>query len=94
MIQVCSSAFYLIPAEMVDDHHADEDDEHAEALEGENSQTKNAVLSNHTGGVVFTVGAAFLTGQTVARRSLVHVRAKVHRFNFSVSPCERRKQKE
>lgn len=57
---------YLIPAKVVDEHHANKDDQQAEALEGEHGHAKSAVLSGHTGGVVLAVGAALLARQAVA----------------------------
>lgn len=64
---------YLVPAKVVDEDHAEEDGEQAEALEGQNGQAEGAVLLRHAGGVVLAVGAALLTGQAVAGRALVSV---------------------
>lgn len=66
---------YLVPAKVVDEDHAEEDGEQAEALEGQNSQAESAILLRHAGGVVLAVGAALLTRQAVAGRPLVSVRA-------------------
>lgn len=64
---------YLVPAEVVDEDHAEEDGEQAEALEGQNGQAESAILLRHTGGVVLAVGAALLAGQAVVGRPLVGV---------------------
>lgn len=64
---------HLVPAKVVDEDHAEEDDQQAEALEGQNSQAESAVLLRHTGGVVLAVGAALLAGQAVVGRLLVGV---------------------
>lgn len=66
---------YLVPAKVVDEDHAEEDGEQAEALEGQDRQAEGAVLRRHAGGVVLAVGAALLAGQAVAGRALVSVRA-------------------
>lgn len=50
---------------MVDEDHANEDDQQAEALEGEDGHAESAVLLDHTGGVVLAVGAALLTRQAI-----------------------------
>lgn len=62
---------HLVPAEVVDEDHADEDDQQAETLEGEHGQPQGAVLLGHAGGVVLAVGAALLARQAVAGRVLL-----------------------
>lgn len=57
---------YLVPAKVVDEYHANEDNQQAEALEGKHGQAEGAVLSCHTGGVVLAVGTALLAWQAVA----------------------------
>lgn len=74
---------------MVDEHHANEDNEHAEALEGKHGHAKSAVLSCHAGGVVLTVGAALLARQAVAGGPLVCVGAAVCSFSLPPHPCQR-----
>lgn len=72
---------------MVHEHHADEDDEDAQALEGEHSQAQGAVLTGHAGRVVLTVGAALLAGQAVAGRPLVSTRTSARRFPLRPRLC-------
>lgn len=57
---------HLVPPKVVDEHHADEDDQPTEALEGEHGHAEGAVLSRHAGGVVLAVGTALLAWQAVA----------------------------
>lgn len=64
---------YLVPAEVVDEDHAEEDEQQAEALEGQDGQAEGAVLLRHAGGVVLAVGAAPLAGQAVVGGALVCV---------------------
>lgn len=82
---------YLVPAKVVDEDHAEEDGEQAEALEGHNSQAESAVLLRHAGGVVLAVGAALLTGQAVVGRPLVSVWATFCSSSFF---SRRKKQQE
>lgn len=65
---------YLVPAKVVDEDHAEEDEQQAEALEGQDGQAESAVLLRHAGRVVLAVGAALLAGQAVVGRALVCVR--------------------
>lgn len=58
---------------MVDEDHAEEDEQQAEALEGQDGQAERAVLPHHAGGVVLAVGAALLAGQAVIGGALVCV---------------------
>lgn len=77
-----------MPAKVVDEYHANKDNQQAEALEREHSQAKSAVLSCHTGGVVLAEGTAFLTWQTVAGRPLVRIGTAVCSFSLS-HPCQK-----
>lgn len=83
----------LIPAKVVDEYHANEDDQQAEALEGKHGQAKGAVLSCHTGSVVLAVGAALLAGQAVAGRPLVRIGAAVRSFPLPSHLCEEQDEK-
>lgn len=72
---------------MVDEHHADEDDQHAEALEGDHGQAEGVVLSRHAGRVVLAVAAALLAGQAVAGGPLVRVGAAADRLPLPPQSC-------
>ncbi len=85
----CVKDTYLIPAKVVDEYHANEDYEQAEALEGEHGHAKSAVLTCHTGGVVLAVGAALLARQAVAGRPLVRIGTAVGTFPLSPHPCQK-----
>lgn len=71
---------------MVDEDHAEEDHQQAEALEGQDGQAESAVLLRHTGGVVLAVGAALLAGQAVVRGALVCVRTAFRSRSFPPRP--------
>lgn len=75
---------------MVDEHHADEDDQHAEALEGDHGHAEGAVLPRHAGGVVPAEGAALLARQAVAGGALVGVGAAVGSLPLPPHPCQSR----
>lgn len=68
---------HLVPAEVVDDHHADKVHQHTQDLEGEYGHAQGAVASSNTGRVILAVGTALLTGQAVAGRPLGQVRTPV-----------------
>lgn len=86
---------HLVPAKVVDEDHAEEDDQQAEALEGQNSQAESAVLLRYTGGVVLAVGAALLAGQAVVGGPLVGVWATFWSCSFIPGgKTDRRKNKE
>ena len=55
---------YLVPAEAVDQHHAGEQQQHAQALEGQHSQAQGAVVPGQAGGVVPAVRAPLRAGHT------------------------------
>lgn len=74
---------------MVDEYHADEDDQQAETLEGEDGHAEGAVLSRHTRRVVFAEGAALLTRQAVAGRALVCIGTAVCSFAFPPRLCRK-----
>lgn len=84
---------YLIPAKVVDEYHANEDDQQAETLEGEHGHAKSAVLSRHTRRVVFAEGAALLTRQAVAGRTLVCIGTAVCSFAFPPHLCRKNMMK-
>lgn len=71
---------------MVDEDHAYEDNQQAEALKREHGHAKSAVLSCHTGGVVLAVSAALLARQAVAGRPLVRIGTAVCSFSLSLFP--------
>lgn len=79
---------------MVDEHHANEDNQHAEAMEGEHGHAESAVLPRHAGGVVLTVGAALLARQAVAGGPLVCVGTVVCSFSLFPQPCPSREREE
>lgn len=74
---------------MVDEYHANEDYQQAEALEGEHGHAKSAVLSCHTGGVILAEGAALLAWQAVAGGPLVRIGTTVCSFSLSPHPCQK-----
>lgn len=80
---------YLVPAKVVDEYHANEDNQQAEALEGKHGQAEGAVLSCHTGGVVLAVGTALLAWQAVAGWPLVCIGTAVCSFPLPPHPCEK-----
>lgn len=82
---VCTN---LIPAKVVDEYHADEDNQQAEALEGKHGQAQGAVLSRHAGSVVLAVGAALLARQAVAGRPLICVGTAVCNLPLPSHLCE------
>lgn len=61
-------AAHLVPSKVVDEDHADEDNQQAETLEGQHGQPQGAVLLGHAGGVVLAVGTALLARQAVPWR--------------------------
>lgn len=61
---------YLVAAEAVHHGHADAVEQHAQALEGDDGETEDAVFLSQTRRIVPTEDAAVLTGQTASR----HVR--------------------
>lgn len=67
LISSAVSTLYLVPAEVVDHHHANEVHQHAEALEGGNGQSQGAILLGQAGAVVPAEGASLLTGQALPR---------------------------
>lgn len=83
----------LIPAKVVHEHHANEDNQQAEALEGKHGQAKGAVLSCHAGSVVLAVGAALLAGQAVAGGPLICVGTTVCNFPLPSHLCEEQDEK-
>lgn len=83
----------LIPAKVVDEHHADEDNQQAEALEGKHGQAKGAVLPCHAGSVVLAVGAALLAGQAVAGGPLISVGTTVCNLPLPSHLCEEHDEK-
>lgn len=82
---------HLIPTKVVYEHHANEDYQHAEALEREHSHAKSAILLHHTGGVIFTVGTALLARQAVTGRSLIRGGTAVYiSLSLPPHPCQRK----
>lgn len=57
---------YLVPSEMVHQHHANEDHQDAEALEGDDGGAQRFVLAGRARRVVLAVGAARPARQAVA----------------------------
>lgn len=89
-------AAHLVPAEVVDEDHADEDDQQAETLEGQHGQPKDAILLGHAGGVVLAVGAALLARQAVPGRVLIAAAGTAIRCGASLHRklCERERERE
>jgi len=53
---------HLVPAEVVHQHHAGEQQQHAQALEGEHGQAQGPVVPRQAGRVVLAEGAAVGAG--------------------------------
>lgn len=74
-----SKCSYLVATEVVDDQHADEVQEHAEALKGDHGEAEGRVLLSHTRCVACAERTAFSAGQTPPGRfpGFIRVRSPV-----------------